>query len=219
MSELFEFWSDNLSTMLDGLVVSIQVTSLSLVLGLPLGLLLALGVQSRSRPIYWMSMMLVEIGRGAPALILLQFWYFGLSNAGITLSSFVAAVAALAWNTGAYTSEIIRAALLAVPQGQREAAIATGMNGTDTLRFIIVPQALVVAAPALLGFAVSLLQATSLCFAIALPELLSQAYMIGTNTFRYMPILCLAAILYALLCIPASIMVSALERRYHVHAR
>ena len=108
-----------------------------LVLGLPLGLLLALGVKSAASGLRWGSLAVVEVGRGAPALILLQFAYFGLPSAGITLSSFTAASLALAWTTGAYTSEIIRAGIEAVPHGQREAALAAGLNQTDMLRYVI----------------------------------------------------------------------------------
>jgi polar amino acid transport system permease protein len=217
MSDLFEFWQENLPTMIDGLIVSLQVTGLALLVGMPLGLLLALGVQAKSMLLRALSVAIVEIGRGAPALILLQFAYYGLPNTGISLSSFGAAAAALSWTTAAYTSEIIRAGLQAVPHGQKEAAVAVGFNHFDALRFVIVPQGLRVAAPALLGFAILMLQATSLCFAIALPELLSQAYMIGTTTFQYLPILLLAALLYAAICIPATIAVASLERRLSRH--
>ncbi len=217
MSDLFEFWQENLPTMIDGLIVSLQVTGLALLVGMPLGLLLALGVQAKSIPLRALSVAIVEIGRGAPALILLQFAYYGLPNTGISLSSFGAAAAALSWTTAAYTSEIIRAGLQAVPHGQKEAAVAVGFNHLDALRFVIVPQGLRVAAPALLGFAILMLQATSLCFAIALPELLSQAYMIGTTTFQYLPILLLAALLYAAICIPATIAVAYLEKRLSRH--
>lgn len=218
MNDLAGFWLDSLPQLLDGFVVSLEVTAVSLGIGFPLGLLLALGVQSKAWPIRLLSLAVVEIGRGAPALVVLQFAYFGLPQAGLTLSSFVAAVFALAWNTGAYTSEIIRAGLESVPFGEIEAASAMGMVRRDTLRFVIIPQGLRVAAPALLGFAAAILQATSLCFAIALPELTSNAYMIGTITFRYMEILSLAGILYAAVCIPATIAVGALEQRLGKHA-
>jgi polar amino acid transport system permease protein len=125
---------------------------------------------------------------------------------------------ALAWTTGAYTSEIIRAGLDAVPHGQKEAAAAIGLSGLDALRYVILPQGLRVSVPPLFGFSILMLQASSLCFAIALPELVSQAYVIGSNTFRYMSILVLAGLLYAIICIPATIAVSALERRLGRHA-
>lgn len=139
-------WTPDL---LGGLSISLQVTALSLLLGIPFGLLLALGVLARNRTLRIASLLLVEIGRGAPALVLLQFIYFGLPSAGLTIESFAAAVIALAWNTGAYTSEIIRASLLSIPQGQREAAEALGLNRTDELRYVLLPQGLRVALPAL----------------------------------------------------------------------
>ncbi len=218
MNELLAFWIDSLPQLLDGLVVSLEVTGAALAIGFPLGLLLALGVQSKIRPFYVVSICIVEIGRGAPALIVLQFAYFGLPTAGLTLSSFAAAVFALSWNTGAYTSEIIRAGLESVPYGEVEAASAMGMMRVDTLRFVIIPQGLRVAAPALLGFATAMLQASSLCFAIALPELTSNAYVIGTTSFQYMEILTLAGLLYAAICVPATIVVGVLEHRLGQHA-
>src|SRR5262249_18055808 len=116
-----------------------------------------------------------------------------------------------------YTSEIICAGLEAVPHGEREAAAAIGLTRLDTLRYVVLPQGLRVAVSALLGFASLMLQATSLSFAIALPELTSQAYMIGSSTFRYLSILCLAGLLYAAICVPATLAVGALERRLGRH--
>jgi polar amino acid transport system permease protein len=218
MTALLEFWWRSLPQLLSGLAVSLEVTGIALAVGIPLGLGLALAVQSRRTAVRYPALAFVEIGRGAPALILLQFAYFGLPSAGISLSSLAAASLALAWTTSAYTSEIIRAGLQAVPRGQVEAATAVGMTPLDSLRFVVVPQAMRIAAPALLGFSILMLQASSLCFAIALPELLSQAYMIGTTTFRYLPILCLAGLLYAAICIPATFAVAALEKRLGRHA-
>src|SRR5271169_5902139 len=119
MSELLDFWWEWLPSLLDGLRLSVAVTAVSLALGIPLGLILALSVQSKTAAWRTLALFVVEIGRGAPALILLQFAYFGLPNAGLALSSFVSACLALAWCTGAYTSEIIRAGLEAVPYGQK----------------------------------------------------------------------------------------------------
>lgn len=217
MSEILDFWWQWLPSVLSGLQISLAVTAVCLLIGIPLGLVLALGVRSRKAPIRMASLAIVEIGRGTPALILLQFTYFGLPHAGLALSSFVSASLALSWCTGAYTSEIIRAGIEAVPHGQKEAAAALGLTPGDALRDIILPQGLRVSLPPLLGFSILMLQASSLCFAIALPELVSQAYVIGSNTFRYMAILVLAGLLYAVICIPATLAVSALERRLGRH--
>ncbi|NTG48176.1 amino acid ABC transporter permease [Agrobacterium rhizogenes] len=205
--------------LLGGLSISLQVTVLSLLLGIPFGLLLALGVLARSKALRAVSLILVEVGRGAPALVLLQFIYFGLPSVGLTIESFAAAVIALAWNTGAYTSEIIRASLQSIAHGQREAAEALGLNRTDELRFVLLPQGLRVALPALLGFSILIFQGTSLCFTIALPELVSRAYEIGSTTFRYFPALLCAGALYACISIPAALLVSHVEKRASLYAQ
>lgn len=217
MSDILSFWGEWFPTLLDGFVISLQVTGCCLLIGIPLGLGLALGVQAKSAALRWGCLVIVEIGRGAPVLILMQLAYFGLPTAGLTLSSFMAAVSSMAWCTGAYTSEIIRAGLEAVPFGQREAAIVIGLSRTDALRYVILPQGLRVAVPALLGFSIIMLQASSLCFTIALPEVVSQAYIVGSNTFRYMPIFMLAGLMFGAVCIPATICVSLLERRLGRH--
>jgi len=208
-----------LPELLRGLRLSLEVTLLSLVLGIPLGFVLALGVISKQKALSSISLFIVEIGRGAPALVVLQFVYFGLPNIGLTLTSFLTAVVALAFNTGAYTSEMIRASLQAIDQGQREAAEAIGLSSVDEMRFVLLPQSLRIALPALLGFSILTFQGTSLCFTIALPELVSKAYDIGANTFRYFPALICAGALYAIISIPAALLVSHVERRAGVYAQ
>jgi len=210
-------WLQWLPNLLEGLVTSCEVTLLCMLIGVPLGLFFAIGTSATSSALRRLTIVLVELGRGAPALILLQFFYFGLPSVHITLSSFLSSVLALAWCTGAYTSEIIRAGLMSVPHGQREAAYAIGLEGADTMRLIVLPQGLRVAMPPLLGFGLVMLQATSLCFTVALPELVTRANQIGTATFMYMPVLILTALLYACICVPSTLLVSRLERRLARH--
>ncbi len=209
-------WSDIVSWLPDlwaGFLISLRVTFLSLLFGIPAGLCLALGIESRLKPLRYGCLVVVEVGRGAPALILLQFIYFGLPSTGLSITSFASAVLGLAWCTGAYTSEILRAGLNSVPQGQREATNALGMSRADALRFVIIPQGVRVAIPALLGFSILVFQGTSLCFTIALQEIISRAYDIGNTTFLYFPALAVAGLFYAAVCIPASLLVSSIEHR------
>ena len=189
----------------------------SLALGIPLGLALALLVSARHKAVRTTAIIVVEIGRGTPALVTLAIVYYGLPATGLTLSSFLAAVVALAITTGAYTSEIIRAGLQAVPFGEVEAAGALAMSRRDTLRYIIIPQGIRIAIPALMGFSILIFQGTSLAFTIALPELLSRAYSIGSSTFRYFDVLLLAGLLYLLITVPASWLVSWTEKRMSRH--
>lgn len=210
-------WAEWLPTLLNGLWLSLQITGISLALGLPIGLLLAVLASSRNSIVRTASVAVVEIGRGAPALVVLQLFYFGLPSTGITMSSFVAAFCALGLTTAAFTSEILRAGLQAVPVGETEACQTLGVSRLDTLRFIVVPQGLRIALPALMGFAILIFQATSLCFTIAVPELLSQAYSIGSSTFKYFSVLTLAGLLYAAITIPASYLVDVTEKRMSRH--
>lgn len=210
--EMLELWGEWLPQLLDGFYLSLKVAGVSVLFGIPLGLLFALGVGSKKKIARVVCLIFIEVGRGGPVLILLQFLYFGLPTTGLTLSSFIASIIALAWSTGSYTSEIIRAGLNAVPGGQREAAATLGLSPGDTLRMIILPQGLRISIPPLLGFALVVLQTTSLCFTIALPELVGVANEIGSATFQYMSVLTLTGLMYAAVCIPATIFVSRLER-------
>ncbi|MDR6558788.1 polar amino acid transport system permease protein [Arthrobacter pascens] len=210
-------WPAYLPGLLAGLGISVQVALLSLLVGLPGGLLLAIGASSKKKLVRVLIIGIVEVGRGTPALVVLQIFYFGLPASGLTLSSMWASVVALAATTAAYTSEILRGGLQAVPQGEVEAAGALGMSRRDTLRFIVIPQGFRVAIPSLIGFAILIFQATSLAYTVALPELLSQAYSIGSTTFNYLSVLVLAGLMYAAITIPASWLTSRAEKRLARH--
>lgn len=213
----FNDWGSWLPTLLTGLWVSARVAGLSLLLGLPAGLLLALGSGAKSRPVRWTVIGLVELGRGMPALVMLQIVYFGLPNAGLTLSALLSSAFAFALTTAAYTSEILRGGLQAVPAGEVEAAEALGMARRDTLRFIVIPQGIRIAIPPLMGFAILIFQVTSLAYTIALPELTSQAYSIGSSSFRYTSVFTLAAVLYLAVTIPTSFLTERIEIRLARH--
>lgn len=210
-------WGGWLPSLLNGLLVSLKLTALSLGLGLPLGLALALGSASPNRALKTVVILLVEIGRGTPALVMLQVLYFGLPSSGLTLAAILSAGLSLALTTGAYTSEIIRGGLQAVPTGEVEAGEALGMSRHDSLRFVIIPQGLRIAIPALLGFCITIFQATSLAYTIALPELLGRAYSIGSETFQNLSVLTLSGLMYVAITVPASVLVGRMERRLSRH--
>ena len=206
--------SSQLAQLLSGLGVTLQLTVVSTTVGIFLGLVLALLVSSPRKVVRWLAIAIVEFGRGAPTIVMLQLVYYGLPSVGITLASMPAAWIALGFTTAAYSSEIIAAALQAVPKSQRESAQALGLTSPQILLRIVIPQAARIAAAPLLGFAVQMFQATSLAFALSIPELLSQAYAIGSVTFDYLRILTLAGIIYAVVSIPLMRTVRRLELRW-----
>jgi polar amino acid transport system permease protein len=216
-ASVFAGWSQDLPQLLSGLGVALELTGVSLLLGFPAGLLTALMVSSRSRSARLPGLLIVEVGRGMPLLVLLYLVYQGLPQFHLSLTNFAAAVAAFAWSTAAYSSEMFRSSLNALPKGQREAAQAAGMNRVDIFRFVLLPQALRIAIPALLNLAVQIFQATALAYVITVPEIMQHAYFLGTVSFLYMNVFLLAAVLYAAVTLPSSALIALLERRLSRH--
>lgn len=191
---------DSIMTMvpefLPGLGISLLVTIASLILGLPLGILLALGSLFASTPLKFVCIGLVELGRGVPGLIMLYLVYFGLPQLGIVMDALPAAMISLALMTGAYTAEIFVAGFRAVPQGQWEACGTLALSYWKSLRLVILPQAIKIVVPPLIGWSIMLFQATSLAYAISVPELMSGAYNYASVTFEYALAFTLAGSMY-----------------------
>lgn len=203
MSSTLSQWGTYLPDFLKGLKVTLELTGASLLVGLPLGILLALASTSPQRLTKWLFIGVVEIGRGAPGLIVLYLMYYGLPQLHLVWSSFISATIALGFTTGAYTAEIFRAGINAVPVGQREASRALGLSHIKELRLVVLPQAIKVVVPPIVGFSILLYQGTSLAFAISVPELLSHAYNTATITYQFTAALTLAGVMYAVLSLVA----------------
>lgn len=213
----FSGWGQDLPELLRGLGVALQLTGLALFLGFPGGLLTALLVSRRNWLAKLAGLVIVEVGRGLPLLVLLYLVYQGLPQFHLSLTNFLSAVAAFAWSTAAYSSEMFRASLNALPKGQREAALASGMGQVDTFRFVLLPQALRIAIPPLLNLAVQIFQATALAYVITVPEIMQHAYFLGTVSFLYLNVFLLAGVLYAAVTLPSSALIAVLERRLSRH--
>ncbi|PJM73510.1 amino acid ABC transporter permease [Bifidobacterium primatium] len=210
---LLQFWGEGLPNMLHGLQISAALAGVSMIIGLPLGLLFCMMVMGRNRVVSTIGLVIVEIGRGMPALIILYLVYFGLPSFGILLESFPSAIIALAWNYSCYCSEIFRAGIQAVPGGQNEAGDALGLDDRITFFYVILPQAFRSIIPALLGQTILLFQDTSLAYTVAVPELMKEAYTYGSTTFQYLRVFVLAGLCYAVVTLPASWITRWLERR------
>ncbi|MCW2994243.1 MAG: amino acid transporter permease [Conexibacter sp.] len=210
---IFTHWGDWIGELLRGLWISIKLTAALIAVGIPLALLLAIAIVSAPWPVRWLAIVVVELARGIPALIVVYLVYFGLPQVHITLQAFLAGTLALGFTMAGYTADIFRAGILAVPDGQREAARALGLSRTAEMLHVVLPQAIRIVIPPVLGYVVLFFQATALTFAIAIPELLSRAYSIGNSTFEYLDVLVLAAVMYGAIAIPASQLIDLLERR------
>ncbi len=210
-------WTEYVPELAVGLAVALQLTAASLLLGYPLGLVLVSITGSSSAPLRAVGLVIVELGRGIPLLVLLLIVYQGLPQVNVTPTAIVSAIAAFTWSAAAYSTEIIRAALGAVPPGQAEAADAAGMNDRDRFRFIVFPQAARLAVPPLMNLAVQMFQITSLAYVVTVPEIMQAAYFQGTVTFDYLSVFVAAAFIYAAVTIPTSALVTRLEARLGRH--
>ena len=210
-------WFGYVVELLPGLWKAVQLTVISLALGYPLALLFAVLIDSKIAPIRWIILVLVEVGRGLPLLVLLYLFYQGLPQLSVVLSALASAVWAFTWSAAAYATEIIRSSLRSVGSGQREAANAIGLDDRDQFRYVILPQAARIAIPPLLGLAIIMFQLTSLAYVIAYSEVMQSAYFLGTKTFNYFPVFLAAAAVYASVTIPASALVTGIERRLSRH--
>ena len=210
---LMQQWAEWFPVLLHGLGQSLWLAFAAIVIGLPLGFAFAVMVMSKQRWVSIFGLVIVEIGRGMPALVILYLVYYGLPRFGMSLTNISAAIIALSWNYSCYCSEIFRGGIQSVPSGQIEAGNALGLASRVTFFSVIVPQAFRSIVPALLGQSILVFQDTSLAYTIAVPELMKQAYTLGGSTFQYLRVFMLAGLVYAMVTLPATWITGRLEHR------
>lgn len=202
-----------LPTLLAAAPITIGYALAAMLLGLPLALLVALARLSRVAPLRGLSSVYVSFMRGTPLLVQIFMVYYGLPSFGVTLSPLVGGVLALTLNAAAYLSETIRAAILSVPRGQREAALSLGLTPRQTLRLIVLPQAARVALPSLGNTLIGLVKDTSLVSVITVVELLRSAQLVIARTFEPFGPYLAAALIYWLISSLLELVQRGLEGR------
>lgn len=213
--ETFFNWQvllDALPQLWSGLWVTLQLGVLSIVLGLVGGLFLALVRMYGPGPLRWVSGVYIDVFRSIPMLVLLILIYYALPFVGIRLSSFWAATTTLSMVSCAYTAEIFRSGLQAIPTGQREASEALGLSFFHTMRDVLLPQAVRIVIPPMTSNCINVLKDTALASVVAMPDLLKQATQAQALSANPTPLIG-AAVLYLLLLLPLVRMVGAFEAR------
>lgn len=188
-----------LGDLLPAAAATIEVSLATMLLSLLLGLLFAIGRQSRHRAIRLLSTCYVEFFRNTPLLVVLYFVYFMIPTIGLRLSSFQSALLAMSLHAGAYMTEILRAGLIAVPYGQYEAGHSQGMTNTQILRHVVLPQVFRTIYAPLGNQLIAIILASSLTSAIAVNEIASWMQTAGAASFRYFETFLVAAIVYLVL--------------------
>jgi len=192
--EFMRTWLPDISR---GIWQTIQISALSILFATLMALLAALGRLSRVAPIYALSTFYVSLIRGTPLYLQVIFFFLALPQLGIILPGLWAGVLALGLNYGAYMSEIFRAGILSVSKGQREAAIALGMTPGQTMRRIILPQALRFAIPPTGNEFIAMLKDSALVSATGfVQEIMWRAVHAGRANFRNLEALLIAAAFY-----------------------
>ena len=190
------FWQ----LLLPGIRITIPLTLISFSLGLIIALLTAMVQVANIRGLKQIARFYVWVIRGTPLIVQLFVVFFGLPDLGIVLVAFPSAVIVFAFNTGAYASETIRAAIEAVPSGQIEAGYCVGMNYVQIMARIVLPQAMRTAFPPLSNSLIGLVKDTSLAANITVMEMFMSAQRIAARTYETFALYCEVAVIYLLFC-------------------
>ncbi len=192
---------------------TIPLSLISFMLGLLLALTLALMRLSGNRWLATVARGYISIVRGTPLLVQLFVIFYGLPSIGVLINPWPSAVLAFSLNVGGYAAEVIRAAILSVPQGQWEAAYMIGMSRRRSLTRIILPQATRVSVPPLSNTFISLIKDTSLGSLILVTELFREAQQVAAFSQQFMLLYLEAALVYWVICLALSTAQSVLEKR------
>ena len=183
----------------DHLSVTLELTAVSAVFALCIGLVVAIIAYYKIPVLYPVTRAYVFLMRGTPAIVQLYFFYYGIA----TFSKFIremdpvpAVAIVMSLNIGAFMSESIRAALMSVDQGQKEAALSLGMSNLQLVRRIIIPQATRIALPTLFNDIINLVKLSSLAFMLGVIDIMGAAKIEGSYTFRYFEIYAAVMVIY-----------------------
>jgi His/Glu/Gln/Arg/opine family amino acid ABC transporter permease subunit len=202
------------SFLLQGALVTLELSVISMACGIVLGMVVALGRLTGRRVVEWPLNVYVEIWRAVPLIVQLMVIYFTLPEIGIRLPGFWAGVLGLALNLAAYLSEVFRAAILSIDDGQRLAGVSIGMSHLRVYSRIILPQAFRIAVPTVGGYFIALLKDSSLVSFIAVNDLMRHGMIIIANTFQSMQVYFMVAIIYCAMSLVAARIVNWIEMSF-----
>lgn len=203
------YWPD----ILRGFLITVQMSVLTILIGIPLGLALAILRLYGIRPLNWLIIFYIDFFRAIPQLVLIVLAYFALPYFGLVLEPITATVLALAIVLSAFAEEIFWAGINAVHKGQWEAGRSTGLSFTKTLAYIILPQVVRISIPPLTNRAIGISKGTTLGSVVAVPELLNVTSSIQSNVANPTA-LTVGALLFLVLFLPFVRFTRWLERAY-----
>lgn len=207
---------DSLPNLLDGLNITLLLTFISIIIGLIIGITMALGRVYGNKIISSICIGYIEIIRGTPLLVQLFLLYFGLPSVGIALTPLQAALIGLSLNSGAYQAEYLRGSIQSIPSGQMVAARTLGMNSLQSIKNILLPQALRISIPAWSNELIYLLKYTSIAYLITVEELTAEGFFIAAKTYKYIEIFVIIAVIYLVITVLFTAIIDKIEKRLSI---
>ncbi|WP_028580111.1 amino acid ABC transporter permease [Desulfogranum japonicum] len=202
----------------DGIVVTFEVTILAIVFAIIIGLLTGLGRLSSNRFINMIASLYVEVVRGIPLLVQLFYIYFALGRI-VRVPDIVAAVIAMAFCYGAYMGEVFRAGISSIDHGQTEASLSLGFDKKQTMAYVVLPQAWRTILPPVGNEFIALLKDTSLVSILAVADILRRGREYAAESFNYFETYTIIALIYLLITLLLSKLISAMEYRLSHYER
>jgi polar amino acid transport system permease protein len=208
--------TNNLGFFWKGALLTLEISLCAIVIGFALGILMGLGRISRILPIRLISTGYVEALRGTPLLIQIFIIYFGLPSVGIVLDPLVSGILAVGLNSAAYQAEIVRGGIQSVPKGQLEAARSVGMSYTQSMRHVILPQALRLIIPPMTNEFIILIKDSSLVSAIGIWELTLVGKELNAKYFEPFTVFIFIAIVYFIMTYSTSKIMRRVEKKFRI---
>lgn len=205
--------TNNMGYLLEGAVLTLQITTLSVIFGMLLGLITGLLKMSKNRLFSTVASAYIDFFRGTPLFVQILLLYFGILPLFMDAGPFLAAVIACSLNCGAYTAEIVRAGIQAVDRGQAEAARSLGMNNRQAMTYVILPQAYKIVIPPLLNESIAVLKDTSLVAIISAEELTLRGKLLYSTYFEAAWIWGTVALIYFIMTKTLALVGDYIERR------
>lgn len=211
----------------EGTKITIGVSFVTVVLGCLIGLVATLAKRSKIKVLNWISNAYTQVVRGTPMLLQLYIWTLGLPSIGLKIPDLfgsrsgllITTIIALAFNSGAYICEIFRAGLNSVDKGQEEAARSLGLNSKQTMRFVILPQAIKTILPSLGNEFIMMIKESSMVSTIGVADVMYQQKIIQGATYKIFEPLVVIAIIYLILTTILTTAIGLLERKLNTDAK
>ncbi len=213
MAELWEILTRFFPEFLKGTAVTLELTAVGLILGFVLGLVLALMRSYGPKGLRIIAIGYIELFRGTPLLVQLFLIYYGLPSLGLTLSQSLSAYLALGLNSAAYQAEYLRGAIQSIGESQMTAGRAIGLTRWQTIRFIIMPQALRLVIPAWSNEPISLLKTSAVVFLIAVQDLMARGKRAATITYNPIGSYLAIAVIYLIIVFAMCEVLKWIERK------